>query len=119
VLPEAPVEEVRGGRVAVALSGSLVRIRNQHQIVGLGERQGAQQDGIDDAEDRGVGAHADRDRQDGQQQEAWRSTERARRVSEILRKPLNHVLRDVRCLTPYICLNASTGGMREARRAGK
>ena len=108
VVADAPVEKVGRRRVTVALSCLPVRVRDQHEIVGAREGQRPQQHGVDDAEDRGVGADADRNRQDREQKKARRPPEGARGVAEILQQPVDHW-----------ALSASTGGMRDARLAGK
>ena len=45
----------------------------EHQTLGLGERQGLEQHGVDDGEDRGVGADAERERGDGDRRKSGRA----------------------------------------------
>ena len=90
VMTNAPVERVGWRRVAVTLSCLPIGVRYQHQIVRAGERQRPYEHGVDDAEDRGVGADADRNREDREEEKARRPPERARGVAEILKPPLNH-----------------------------
>jgi hypothetical protein len=78
------------GRGTVALPGLPVRPRDQHEIVGARERQRTQEDGVDDAEDRRVGADADRNRQDREHQETRRPPERARGVPNVLKEVVDH-----------------------------
>ena len=56
---------VRHRRPVVRHAGLRIRVEDAHQSVGAGERQRPQQHGVDDGEDRQVGAEAERDRQPG------------------------------------------------------
>ena len=72
------------------------------------ERERTQQYGVDDAEDGGVGADSHANRERGEEEEPRRTPERAAGVPQILNQPFDHW-----------ALNASTGGIRDARLAGK
>ncbi len=54
------------------------------EAVGVGEREWAKDDGVDDAEDGGVCADAERESEDGDEGEAGIFAERAKGVAEIL-----------------------------------
>ena len=61
-----PIEIIRQrDRIILSRPGRFVQ---NHDPVGIRIRQRPEQDGIDDAEDRGVRADAERERQDGNQQ---------------------------------------------------
>jgi hypothetical protein len=77
----APVEEVGQRRAAVPE----VRIRRErhHQPVRLAIRQAAQQDRVDDPEDRRVDADPDREHEDDDEREARCAVELAQRGAEI------------------------------------
>ena len=56
----------------------------------MAEWQRAQQYFVDDAEDRGVRADADRDRQDRQHGEARVPDERSQRIAQVLPQVVDH-----------------------------
>ena len=58
--------------------------RDDPELLGSGHRQGAQQQAVDDAEDRGVGADREGQRQDGDGGEARRASEGAHGVARIV-----------------------------------
>ena len=90
MLTSAPVEKVGWRCIAVALFCLAIGVRDQHEIVRAGKRQRPQQHGVDDAEDRGVGADADCKREDREEKKAGRPPERAGGVAEILEEPFDH-----------------------------
>ena len=55
----------------------------QHEPIGIPERQRAKQDAAHDAEDGGVGADAEGEREDDGEREAGRAPERAQGVAEV------------------------------------
>ena len=52
------------GDDAGAYGGAVVRVHQLHERIGLRERHGLQQHGVDDGEDRDVDADAERQRRD-------------------------------------------------------
>ena len=54
------------------------------QTAGVAVRQRLEQHAVDDAEDRAVGADAERERDDGDEREPGRSPQDAHRVGEVL-----------------------------------
>jgi hypothetical protein len=77
--------EIVGNAVARPLDPRLrIAVHDGHELVRVGERQRAQQHGVDHAEDRGVGADAGGQRDDGGQREALLFEEQARRKTQIL-----------------------------------
>ena len=65
---------------------------NMTQAIRIGKRDRLQQDGVDDREDGGVGADAERQRGHGGQGEARALAEHAERVPEIFQKRFHVVL---------------------------
>src|SRR5262249_56605626 len=59
------------------------------QLLWIGKRQRLEQDGVDDAEHGGVGADAERERQDGRQREAGLPDEGADAVAEVLNESVH------------------------------
>ena len=59
---------------------------DQREAVRLRERQGTVEQGVDDGKDGGIGADADRQREDGGGRERRRRDECADRVAKILRE---------------------------------
>ncbi len=57
---------------------------DHHRAIGLGPRQRPEEHGVEHAEDGGVGADPERERQDGNGREAWTAEERARPEPEVL-----------------------------------
>jgi len=57
---------------------------DQREAVWLGERQGTVEQGVDDREDGGIGADADREREDSHGGEPGAAGELAERVAEVL-----------------------------------
>ena len=53
-------------------------------------REGLDQHSVDDAEDRGVGTHADGDRQDRERDESWRAAQRPGGEPEVLTNRIKH-----------------------------
>ena len=60
------------------------RLTDHQQPVGFGERQRPKQDRVDDREDGGVGADAERQCNDGYSREARRFQQHARPVADVL-----------------------------------
>ena len=96
---EVGIGELRGVRAAPTIHGT-----ERHDTVGVGKRQRAQDDRIDDRKDGGGGADSERQRERGRGGEAFRSPEPAKGVPKILREnvdagqgaPLADVLFDLR-----------------------
>jgi hypothetical protein len=59
--------------------------------IAIGER--LQQQGVDDAEDRRVGADAERQGADGDDREPWRAPQQSGAVPEIIEKGGQHIIR--------------------------
>src|SRR6185312_3337210 len=75
-----PVEEVSGGDAVVAA----VDLRpNHNDAVGLVVREGREERGVDDAEDGGIGANAEREGEDGDGGEARVFEEKAKAEDEV------------------------------------
>ena len=85
--------------------GEVVRHRQEPSRIRVGKRP--QEDAVDDAEDRGVGADAERQRRHGDGGEAGVRGEAAQSVADVLQQCLHHSL-----------LSAVIGSTRDARRAG-
>ncbi len=77
----AQVLEVRHGEAH--LRDLLRPLGEEHEAPGLRVRQGPQQDGVHHAEDRGVGADAERERGHGDDGEAGRAPQRAHREANV------------------------------------
>ena len=61
-----------------------VRLPEHHQPLRLRERQRLEQQGVDDAEDGGIGADAERQGDDGDRGESWARLQHADGVPDIL-----------------------------------
>jgi hypothetical protein len=82
--PAAEVEEVGVRRLHAPRAGRLRRaVPEVHEPLRLGEGEGAEERGVDDAEHRRVGADAERDRRDHGRGEARPREEPARGVSQV------------------------------------
>ena len=57
---------------------------NVDEAIAVGDGQPLKQRGVDEAEDRGVGADAERERQDGGDGKAWLLSQHARGVAHVL-----------------------------------
>jgi hypothetical protein len=77
----AQVVELQDGN-AVAVAGGIGR-EDVDQSFGIMIRQRAQQDGIDDAEDRGVRANAERESENGDDREGRRFQKLTKRIAKI------------------------------------
>ena len=78
-----------GGRAAAV--DALRRSRLQHhQPVGVGKRHRLEEDGVDDREDRGVGADAERQRRHRRGGEAPALPEHPQRLPQVLEEAFNH-----------------------------
>ena len=62
-----------------------------HETIRIRPREGAQQHGIDDAEDRRVGANSERERQGRDHRKRGVSGQRANRVSNVLTQSIHRV----------------------------
>ena len=69
--------------IAVAAAGR-VEVRELDQFVGILSREHAKDDGVDEAEDGGVGADAERESEDGGGGEGWSFAEGAEGVANVL-----------------------------------
>ena len=79
-----PIHVVRPGKGVT--SGCRLRLEEPDQPVGFVEGQGAEQDRIDDGEDGGVGADAERERQHGDREESGGLAHRAEEVADVLER---------------------------------
>ena len=85
-----PIREI-GGRAMID-SGAVRRVVPQgDQSFGLGERQGLQQDAVDDAEDRRRGANPERKGQNGRRGESGRLRKDAHGVAHVLPEIMEQV----------------------------
>src|SRR2546430_4443437 len=82
---------------------------DQREAVRLRERQGTVEEGVDDGKDGGIGADADRQREDGNRGEAGALAQRARGVAEVSEHRVGH----------YSTRKAASGSSRAALRAGR
>lgn len=73
---------VFGGSAGKAVFLELVP--DHHQAIGVGIRKRAQEQGVDDAEDRGICADPERERKHGGKREAWGSEEASESVAEVV-----------------------------------
>ena len=79
-----PVEVVLWRRrTAGQADARRIRLRQIHDAIGLVERQAAEDDGVDDGEDGGAGADAEREHDERDQREAGRGAKGAKRVAEV------------------------------------
>jgi len=87
----APVDEVGsgGGKPGKPLRG--VDRDDHHQAIGIGEGERAQEDGVDDAEDGGVGTDAQRQRQHRHRGEAGTLDQRPQPIAQILKNGVHGV----------------------------
>src|SRR5262245_51227296 len=69
---------------------SLVGVADEYQPVGIRKWEGSEEYRVDHAEDRRVGADAERKRQHGNRGKSWRATQPAARVDDILTKVRPH-----------------------------
>ena len=92
VMARAPVEKVRRVGAVETLSRQAIGAADQDEIAGARKRQRTQQHRVDHAEDGGVRADADGDRQDGEQRERRRATERAGGIAQILPQQVDHLV---------------------------
>ena len=76
-----PVSEAEGRDVVRRAAGGL--FLQAHQLVALGKRERAQDDGVEGGEHRGVRAHAERERQDNGDRETWAPRERPDGVADV------------------------------------
>jgi len=82
----APVKEVEGVDHVSEISFARRGFPDPDQAFGLGIRQRSEKDGVDDAENRGVGADADSERDDGDGGEAEVRAQGAEGVPEVLKE---------------------------------
>jgi hypothetical protein len=69
--------------------GGDLRLPQVHNAVGFGIRERAQEHAVDDAENRRVGADADRQREDRHRGEAGMTAQRAQAVADVAREMLD------------------------------
>ena len=81
----APVVEIERRHGRVEHSGGAIGGVHLEQLLRVRKWQRSQQHAVDDGEDRGVRADAERERDDGGDRERGRGAELAQRVGEILR----------------------------------
>ncbi len=82
--PGTPVEDRgRGSRFAVQAAAGVVG-PHEHEAAGVVVRQGPEEHGVRDAEQRRVGADAERERQHGREREAGRAPQTADTDAQIL-----------------------------------
>ena len=70
---------------------SLLRVHDAHQAIGLRKRQRLEQHAVDDAEDRGVGADAERQRDDRGEREGRRGAKLSRGVADVVPEVVHDV----------------------------
>ncbi len=86
-----PVQEVRrryGKTRHARESVGRRRVPDEREAIGVGEREGAQQDGVHHAEDRGVGSDAQRQHDDGRHGIPGPLAQHAHRVAKIAKQAL-------------------------------
>ena len=121
-----PVRNARGtagaqrpGRAVAIRTARDVRRRREHlhEAIGVAIRQRPQQDGADDAEDGGVGADAERERDHGDGGEARRPPQRAQRRARRSRRRSSSQMnvRASRCRSLRVRDAAERAPRREAR----
>ena len=84
-----PIEEVRCGDREARHSGETCLGRDMPELdqsIGIAEGQGLQQDGVDHAEDSGIGANTEGHDEDGNQGEAGALKQPSECVSQILQE---------------------------------
>ena len=83
---ERPVLRVRPDGLVVDAGTLALRHQHvhEHQPLGVGERQRLEQHGVDDGEDRGIGADAERERGDGDRRKCRRAAQQPQRVADVL-----------------------------------
>src|SRR5438128_1947009 len=108
MIARAPIEKIRRRRVRKSLLRLPDVLRQQHELGGARIWQRPEQDGVDDAENGGVGPDADGNRQQREQREAGRFAKRAGCIASVLTEGVDHWY-----------LSASTGAICAARRAGR
>ena len=79
-----PVQIVRNRHARLRQAHQRVAVPDEHEAVGGRVRQRAQQHLIQQAEDGGIGANPERQRQDGDEREDRLLAQRAQRVSDVL-----------------------------------
>jgi hypothetical protein len=82
--PRPPVADVGYGEAAVGDVLQRIRQIDADQAIRLGIGQRPQQDAVDDAEDGGVGADAERDGQDGDDRKSGGVTNQSQRITNVL-----------------------------------
>jgi hypothetical protein len=75
---------VGGIRRAVAAAGLTAGIVDEEQSIGASHRHPFEQDGVDEAEDRGICANAQRQRQHRDNREAWRAAQDAPGIAQVV-----------------------------------
>src|SRR2546428_594954 len=89
-IADAPVEEVRRSGVVRWLLRLTIAHADENELVSARERQGPQQGGVHHAENRGVRAAANADRQNRKARETPGRNERAYGGPKVLPKQINH-----------------------------
>ena len=84
-----PVDEIRSGEGIRA--GRRFRLVEAQQLFRVAVRQGPQQDGFDDAENGGVGADSDGQRDGGDDGESRRLPQASRCVAQVLQQRLHEL----------------------------
>ena len=75
---------VGGIRRAVAAAGLAAGVVDEEQSIGASDRHPFEQDGVDEAEDRGICANAQRQRQHRDNREAWRAAQDATGIAQVV-----------------------------------
>ena len=84
LLPRRQIDVVADGDELLRDARAIVAMTEDDEIVGVRIRQRPQQDGLDDGEDRGVGADAQRQRQNGGDREERLSAEQTNTVPQVV-----------------------------------
>ena len=66
------------------------RLLQHDEAVGVGERHRLEQHRVDDREDRGIGADAERERRDRRGREATALPEHPKRLAQVFEEAFNH-----------------------------
>src|SRR5207249_11712618 len=85
-----PRKIIQGGSAVVGQVQLVVLLADLYHLIWLAEGQGPQHHGIDNAEDSGVSANGERDRQDNRGREHRRAAHHAQRIAKIGQKHVNN-----------------------------
>src|SRR5207302_8287824 len=103
-----PIDQAGWVHVELPAVRGAEMLDDQREAVRLRERQGTVEQGVDDREDGGIGADADREREDGDGGEPGAPAQRAHGIAEVSEHRVYH----------YSTRKAASASNRAARRAG-